>query len=58
MTHYTITLDTDPDTGELVLPFTDKMLAELGWVDGDTLVWTLNANGSVVLTKKEINDSQ
>ena len=50
---WTITVEEDPETGELMLPFSDEMLAEVGWKTGDTLTWTDNKNGSWTLSKKE-----
>jgi hypothetical protein len=56
MTKHTITVEEDPDTGELLLPFTPEILAELGWSCGDTIVWKQQDDGSFILTKKETND--
>ena len=51
---WTITVEEDPETGELVLPFSDEMLVEVAWSIGDTLEWTDNKDGSWTLKKKEI----
>ena len=56
MTSYTITIEQDPETGELVLPFTPDMLAQVGWDFGDTILWTNNNDGSWSLTKKDTDD--
>ena len=53
---WTITVEEDPATGELILPFPDDMLEQVGWKEGDTLIWTVNENGSWTLTKKEENE--
>lgn len=50
--HWTITLQEDPDTKELVLPFTDEILKTVGWKEGDVIVWKNNKNGSWSLSKK------
>lgn len=50
---WTVTLEEDPETGELVLPFSDEMLGEVGWQEGDVLEWIDNKNGSWSLVKKE-----
>jgi hypothetical protein len=50
---WTLTIEQDPDTGDLVLPFTDEILAELGWKDGDVLDWVDNRDGSWSLVKKK-----
>lgn len=40
------------DGDDLVLPLPDELLADLGWKEGDVLVWSVNDNGTVTLTKK------
>jgi|688.fasta_scaffold2736764_2 hypothetical protein len=56
--HYTITLQEDPETGELVLPFTEEILIELGWKEGDVLEWIDNKDGSWSLVKKKIKKNK
>ena len=51
-TRWTITLEEDPETKELVLPFTEEILNTVGWKTGDTIVWKNNNNGTWTLTKK------
>jgi hypothetical protein len=41
-----ITLETDPKTGDVILPLTDAQLKELGWELGDTLEWIDNHDGT------------
>jgi hypothetical protein len=56
MKKYTITLEEDPETGDVVLPFPPEVLEELGWVEGDTLLWNVleeNGSWSATLTKKK-----
>ena len=50
---WTLTIEQDPDTGDLVLPFTDEILAELGWKEGDVLDWVDNQDGSWSFVKKK-----
>jgi hypothetical protein len=50
---HTITLEEDPETGDLVLPFTDEILQEAGWQEGDTIEWIDNKDGSWSLVKQE-----
>ena len=50
---YTITLEEDPDTGDLMLPFTDEILNEVGWKEGDTIECIKNDNESYSLVKKD-----
>ena len=49
----TLTVQEDPDTKELYIQFTDEMLNELGWKEGDTIKWTEQPDGSWVLTKQK-----
>ena len=56
MTTWTITVEEDPETGELVLPFPEDFLAEAGWKEGDTLDWKDNGDGTWCLTK--VKDEQ
>jgi len=53
MTTWTITVEEDPETKELVLPFTEEILKEVGWKEGDRIKWKHNNNGTWTLTKKE-----
>lgn len=55
---WTITLEEDPETGDLILPFTDEILKELGWQEGDTLEWIDNKDGSWSLVKKKIKKNK
>lgn len=50
---WTVTLEEDPETGDLVLPFTDEILTELGWKEGDVLEWVDNKDGSWCLVKQK-----
>jgi len=52
MKKWTITLEEDLETKELILPFTDEILETVGWKAGDTIVWKNNNNGSWSLSKK------
>ena len=54
MQSWTITLEEDPDTGDLVLPFTDEILLELGWKEGDVVEWIDNKDGTWSLKKQDI----
>lgn len=51
-----VTVEEDPDTKELVIPFSPDMLAQVGWDFGDIIQWKDNQNGSFTLTKKEVTD--
>lgn len=41
------------ENGELVLIFDPKMLEDLGWTEGDTIVWDIREDGVVALKKKD-----
>jgi hypothetical protein len=56
--HWTITLEEDPETKELILPFTDEILNTVGWKAGDTIVWKNNNDGTWTLTKKVDNTTK
>ena len=53
---WTVHLEEDPNTGDLLLPFPPDMLEQLGWAEGDTLTWTVKTNGSIILSKKAKDD--
>jgi len=50
---WTAILEEDPENPDsLILPLPDDLLAEVGWTEGDTLIWTIE-QGRVFLSKKE-----
>jgi hypothetical protein len=57
-TNWVVTVEEDPETGELMLPFSDEMLSSLGWKEGDILTWTIKTNGSIILSKREDDDAE
>jgi hypothetical protein len=50
-TRWTVTVEEDPETGELILPLPADLLTTQGWVDGDTLEWKEGENGEWFLSK-------
>ena len=52
-TKYTIKLIEDPETGDLILPLTSDILNQVGWDEGDTLIWEELPSGSFSIRKKE-----
>jgi len=48
---WTVTVEEDPETGELILPLPADLLTTQGWVDGDTLEWKEGENGEWFLSK-------
>ena len=55
-TIYTVKVEEDPETGELVLPFPDELLEQMGWKEGDTLIWGSSEAGIFVSKKEEKSD--
>lgn len=53
-----VTLQEDPETGDLILPFPEGMLEQMGWDVGDTLKFKTHKDGSFTLTKKEKLETQ
>ena len=52
-TTWIIQLEEDPETGDIIMPLSEELLAEAGWDIGDTLVWDLNEKDqTATLTKK------
>ena len=51
-TTWTLEVQEDPDSGELILEFPPELLSQAGWSEGDTLIWKDQGDGSWELTKK------
>jgi hypothetical protein len=47
-----MTIEEDPETKELILPFTDEILEAVGWKEGDVIVWKKKDDKSWSLRKK------
>ena len=48
-----VTLEEDPKTGDLLLPIPIEILNQMGWDDGNTILWEEMPDGSYSLTKGE-----
>jgi hypothetical protein len=48
-----VTLETDPETGELILPIPAELLSQMGWIEGTELFWVDNENGTYSLKEKK-----
>jgi len=48
---WTVTIEEDPDTKDLILPLPQELLNMQGWVEGDTLEWIDNKDGSWSIQK-------
>ena len=50
---WTVNLEEDPETGDLILPLNDDILEQTGWKTGDNIDWTDNKDGSWTMKKIE-----
>lgn len=53
MKSWTLDVKEDPDSGDAIIEFPPEMMEEMGWKEGDDLIWTDNNDGSFTLTKQE-----
>jgi hypothetical protein len=51
---WTITLEEDPDTGDLIMPIPQEVLDLQGWSEGDLLEWIDRQDGTWQLQKKSV----
>ena len=51
-TTWIVTIEEDPESGELVMPLPMEALESNGWKIGDTLTWEIDDAGKISLTKK------
>jgi hypothetical protein len=49
---WTVTLEED-ENGDLLMPIPTELLAQMGWDEGDTLIWEDAFDGSYSLRKKD-----
>ena len=49
-THWTVTVEEDPVTKDLILPLPADMLAQVGWDIGDVVDWK-EENGEWIISK-------
>ena len=49
--NWTITIEEDPKTGDLIIPFPEDFLLQQGWVEGDTIEWTDAKDGTWIISK-------
>jgi hypothetical protein len=50
---WTVTVEEDPETGELALPFPDDLIEKMDWSIGDTLVFEDLKDGTFSIRKKQ-----
>jgi len=49
--NWTVNVEEDPETGDLILPLPLDLLEEAGWKEGDSLNWIDQKDGSWQLKK-------
>ena len=54
---WVVTVQEHNETKELYLQFPPGAIDQVGWDEGDTIVWEDNQNGSWTLTKKESDET-
>jgi hypothetical protein len=50
--NYEVITQSDPETGELILPIPPELMKEMGWTEGDELSFDLDDRGRWVISKK------
>lgn len=48
-----ITLEEDPETGDLIMPLPHELLEDNGWKIGDTLEWSFNEETQTATMEKK-----
>lgn len=48
---YEVITQEDPDSGDLLVPLPPELLQQLGWVEGDTIDFSIDDKGRYVLKK-------
>jgi hypothetical protein len=57
-TTWIVTLEEDPETGDLVMPIPEEALAANKWQIGDTLTWNIDDEGTVTLARDSESQSR
>ena len=50
---WTVIIEEDVETGDVILPFPQEMLDEVGWNPGDNLKWVDRGDGTWEIRKIE-----
>lgn len=50
--NWTVTVEEDPATGDLLLPFPPDLLSQMGWAEGTELWWEVDEKGQIHITDK------
>lgn len=51
---WSMAVEKDTDSDELILTFPDDLIEQMDWQIGDTLIWTDNQDGSWTLSKQSV----
>lgn len=46
---WTVTVEQDPETGEVILPLPQELLDLKGWEDGTEIEWIIQDNGTYII---------
>lgn len=57
-TTWIVTLEEDPDTGELIMPLPLEAMQAQGWEIGDLLTWSVDDTGAIILKKSDGDESK
>lgn len=58
MKTWTLNVEKDPETGDLVVPIPQEIMEEIGWTTGDNLIWTDNKDGTWTVSKSDVESSE
>lgn len=51
---WSVTLEEDPyDPEGCILPFPPEVIEQVGWKEGDTLLWNVGEDGKIRISKKD-----
>ena len=53
-----VQLETDTESGELILPIPADLLSQMGWIEGTELFWIDNEDGTYSLKEKKNESSE
>lgn len=48
--NWIVTVEEDPATGELLLPFPPDLLSQMGWSEGTDIWWDIKDDGKIYIT--------
>jgi hypothetical protein len=50
-TRYEVITQEDPESGDLLLPLPQPLLDQMGWKEGDELLFDIDDTGAVIIRK-------